>query len=82
MRHMKHGEDAEEVVQDVLMNVGALRSGAALSSWIYCIISNSAMSRLPAAGADRRTRRNSSQDPGVDTPTRREAAEGHAARGG
>jgi RNA polymerase sigma-70 factor, ECF subfamily len=50
LRHMKNREDAEEVVQDVLMKVyrkvGAFRGDAALSSWIYRITFNTAMSRL------------------------------------
>jgi RNA polymerase sigma-70 factor, ECF subfamily len=49
-RHMKNREDAEEVAQDVLMKVyrkvGAFRGDAALSSWIYRITFNTAMSRL------------------------------------
>ena len=50
MRHMKNREDAEEVTQDVLMKVyrkvDAFRGDAALSSWIYRITFNTAMSRL------------------------------------
>src|SRR5580765_6361342 len=49
-RYMKNREDAEEVVQDVLMKVyrkvDAFRGDAALSSWIYRITFNTAMSRL------------------------------------
>jgi RNA polymerase sigma-70 factor (ECF subfamily) len=49
-RHLKNREDAEEVTQDVLMKVyrkvGAFRGDAALSSWIYRITFNTAMSRL------------------------------------
>jgi RNA polymerase sigma-70 factor, ECF subfamily len=49
-RYMKNWEDAEEVVQDVLMKVhrkiDAFRGDAALSSWIYRITFNTAMSRL------------------------------------
>jgi RNA polymerase sigma-70 factor, ECF subfamily len=52
-RHMKNREDAEEVAQDVLMKVyrkvGAFRGDAALSSWIYRITFNTAMSRLRTA---------------------------------
>lgn len=55
MRHMRNREDAEEVTQDVLLKVyrkvGAFRGDAALSSWIYRITFNTAMSRL------RRTKR-------------------------
>lgn len=49
-RQMKNREDAEEVTQDVLLKVyrkiGAFRGDAALSSWIYRITFNTAMSRL------------------------------------
>ena len=49
-RYMKNWEDAEEVTQDVLMKVhrkiAAFRGDAALSSWIYRITFNTAMSRL------------------------------------
>jgi RNA polymerase sigma-70 factor, ECF subfamily len=52
LRHMKNQEDAEEVAQDVLMKVyrkvSAFRGDAALSSWIYRITFNTAMSRLRA----------------------------------
>jgi RNA polymerase sigma-70 factor (ECF subfamily) len=50
MRHMRNREDAEEVTQDVLLKVhqkiGLFRGDAALSSWIYRITFNTAMSRL------------------------------------
>ena len=50
LRQMKNREDAEEVTQDVLLKVyrkvGAFRGDAALSSWIYRITFNTAMSRL------------------------------------
>jgi RNA polymerase sigma-70 factor (ECF subfamily) len=50
MRYMKNHEDAEEVTQDVLLKVhrkiDAFRGDAALSSWIYRITFNTAMSRL------------------------------------
>ena len=49
-RYLKNKEDAEEITQDVLFkvhrNVGAFRGDAALSSWIYRITFNAAMSRL------------------------------------
>jgi RNA polymerase sigma-70 factor (ECF subfamily) len=49
-RYMKNREDAEEIAQDVLMRVfkkiDAFRGDAALSSWIYRITFNTAMSRL------------------------------------
>src|ERR1043165_9580574 len=50
LRQMKNPEDAEEVTQDVLMKVyrkiDAFRGDSALSSWIYRITFNTAMSRL------------------------------------
>ena len=49
-RYMKNREDAEEVTQDVLLRVfrkiDAFRGDAALSSWLYRITFNTAMSRL------------------------------------
>lgn len=49
-RYMKNWEDAEEVAQDVMMKVirriDAFRGDSALSSWIYRITFNTAMSRL------------------------------------
>jgi RNA polymerase sigma-70 factor (ECF subfamily) len=52
-RYLKNWEDAEEVAQDVLMKVyrkiEAFRGDAALSSWIYRITFNTAMSRLRTA---------------------------------
>ncbi len=50
MRHVKNEEDADEVVQDVLLkvcrNIDSFRGDSALSSWIYRITFNTAMSRL------------------------------------
>src|SRR5438128_1154022 len=52
-RYLRNKEDAEEVTQDVLYkvyrNVGAFRGDAALSSWIYRITFNAAMSRMRTA---------------------------------
>jgi RNA polymerase sigma-70 factor (ECF subfamily) len=52
-RYLKNWEDAEEVTQDVLLKVfrkiAAFRGDAALSSWIYRITFNAAMSRLRSA---------------------------------
>ena len=52
-RYLRNQEDAEEVTQDVLFKVyrkvGAFRGDAALSSWIYRITFNAAMSRLRSA---------------------------------
>ena len=49
-RYLRNREDAEEVAQDVLLKVSqkidAFRGDAALSSWIYRITFNAAMSRL------------------------------------
>lgn len=50
LRYMKNWEDAEEVAQDVMMKVARridlFRGDSALSSWIYRITFNTAMSRL------------------------------------
>jgi RNA polymerase sigma-70 factor, ECF subfamily len=52
-RYLRNKEDAEEVTQDVLYkvyrNIGAFRGDAALSSWIYRITFNAAMSRVRTA---------------------------------
>ena len=52
-RYVRNREDAEEVTQDVLFKVfrkiGAFRGDAALSSWIFRITFNTAMSRLRTA---------------------------------
>jgi RNA polymerase sigma-70 factor (ECF subfamily) len=52
-RYLRNREDAEEATQDVLYKVyrkvGAFRGDAALSSWIYRITFNTAMSRLRTA---------------------------------
>lgn len=49
-RYLRNREDAQEVAQDVLLKVyqkiEAFRGDAALSSWIYRITFNAAMSRL------------------------------------
>ena len=49
-RYMRNHEDAEEVVQDVLLKVfrkiELFRGDSALSSWVYRITFNTAMSRL------------------------------------
>jgi len=56
-RYLRNKEDAQEVVQDVLYkvyrNVGEFRGEAALSSWIYRITFNAAMSRLRSASYQR-----------------------------
>jgi len=57
-RYLRNKEDAEEVAQDVLVKihrkVGEFRGDAALSSWIFRITFNAAMSRL-RSGAYQRT---------------------------
>src|SRR5947208_16142016 len=82
-RYLHNREDAEEVTQDVLYKVyrkvGAFRGDAALSSWIYRITFNAAMSRLrtsryqrsqdeerPSGGGDRDE---------LDAPARRDVAD-------
>jgi len=56
-RYLRNREDAEEVTQDVLLKVsrkvGAFRGDAALSSWIYRITFNAAMSRMRTASYHR-----------------------------
>ena len=53
LRYMKNPEDAEEVTQDVLLRVhqkvDAFRGDSALSTWIYRVTFNAAMSRLRSA---------------------------------
>ena len=57
-RHLRNHEDAEEVAQDVLLKVfrkiDLFRGDSALSSWIYRITFNAAMSRLRRTKASRR----------------------------
>src|SRR5436190_13132278 len=56
-RYLKNREDAEEVAQDVLFKVhrkvGEFRGDSALSSWIYRITFNAAMSRLRSGSYQR-----------------------------
>lgn len=81
-RYLRNREDAEEVAQDVLFKVyrkvGEFRGDAALSSWIYRITFNTAMSRLRTA----RHQRQQAEEPqlmssdGEPQPTpRREVAD-------
>ena len=67
MRYLKNWEDAEEVAQDVLLKVSrridAFRGDSALSSWIYRITFNTAMSRL------RRMRHPTRQPVPADVPS-------------
>ena len=57
LRYLRNHEDAEEVVQDVLLKVfhkiDSFRGDAALSSWIYRITFNTAMSRMRSLKATR-----------------------------
>jgi RNA polymerase sigma-70 factor (ECF subfamily) len=68
-RYLKNWEDAEEVAQDVLLKVyrkiEAFRGDAALSSWIYRITFNTAMSRL-RSGRFNRNAEVQSPDASVD----------------
>ena len=82
-RYVKNREDAEEVAQDVLLKVvtkiHAFRGDAALSSWIYRITFNTAMSRLRSAKAARvgEAREDSLDAPGAngELPGGRELAD-------
>ena len=57
LRHVRNEDDADEVVQDVLLkvcqNIDSFRGDSALSSWIYRITFNTSMSRLRSAKAAR-----------------------------
>ncbi len=85
LRHMKNREDAEEVTQDVLLKVSRkidkFRGDAALSSWIYRITFNTAMSRLRthraqrAAEAERDRALGAHPQDSVEHPTPRQAAD-------
>jgi RNA polymerase sigma-70 factor, ECF subfamily len=80
-RYLRNKEDAEEVVQDVLYkvyrNVGEFRGDAALSSWIYRITFNAAMSRLRSASYQRMqdARRSDAADGDDKTAPRSEPAD-------
>jgi RNA polymerase sigma-70 factor, ECF subfamily len=73
-RYVKNWEDAEEVTQDVLMKVfrkiDAFRGDAALSSWIYRITFNTAMSRLRTGRAARMTEMHQVETTGGEGPDR------------
>src|SRR5215217_6818538 len=81
--YLRNKEDAEEITQDVLYkvyrNVGSFRGDAALSSWIYRITFNTAMSRARTAtyqrtqDEERRARRADESEGG--TPVPREPAD-------
>jgi RNA polymerase sigma-70 factor, ECF subfamily len=81
-RYLRNKEDAEEVTQDVLFKVyrkvGSFRGDAALSSWIYRITFNAAMSRLRTATFQRSQeddRHMSSEDGDLSTPARADVAD-------
>jgi RNA polymerase sigma-70 factor (ECF subfamily) len=81
-RYLRNREDAEEVTQDVLFKVyrkvGAFRGDAALSSWIYRITFNAAMSRLRTARYQRaldEERQTSSNDGETIQPARTDVAD-------
>jgi RNA polymerase sigma-70 factor (ECF subfamily) len=66
-RYLRNKEDAEEVTQDVLYKVyrkvGEFRGDAALSSWIYRITFNTAMSRLRSGPYQRSRVEGSASEP-------------------
>src|SRR5665647_46519 len=75
-RYLRNKEDAEEITQDVLFKVyrkvDAFRGDAQLSSWIYRITFNAAMSRLRTARYQRaqaEDRRSASADGGEQRPS-------------
>jgi RNA polymerase sigma-70 factor, ECF subfamily len=76
-RYLRNREDAEEVTQDVLFKVyrkvDAFRGDAALSSWIYRITFNAAMSRLRTAKYQR-SQDESAQQTSQDGDGSREAS--------
>jgi RNA polymerase sigma-70 factor (ECF subfamily) len=81
-RYLRNKEDAEEVTQDVLFKVyrkvGSFRGDAALSSWIYRITFNAAMSRLRTAQYQRSQeddRQLASDDADSTRPVRSEVAD-------
>ena len=76
-RYLRNKEDAEEVTQDVLFKVyrkvGEFRGDAALSSWIYRITFNAAMSRLRTAQYQR-TQAEDRREAAIDTDAMGEPA--------
>ena len=78
-RYLRNKEDAEEITQDVLFKVyrkvDAFRGDAQLSSWIYRITFNAAMSRLRTARyqraqADDRRAAAATEEDGSSAPSR------------
>jgi len=78
-RYLRNWEDAEEVTQDVLLKVvrkiDAFRGDAALSSWIYRITFNTAMSRLRTHRHARPQEVNQADLDAIRQPGRREPRE-------
>jgi RNA polymerase sigma-70 factor (ECF subfamily) len=74
LRYVKNWEDAEEVTQDVLLKVhrkiDLFRGDAALSSWIYRITFNTAMSRLRSSKAHRQTEVQAPEGNSAEQPDR------------
>ena len=85
-RYLKNAEDAEELSQDVLFKavdkIGEFRGDSALSSWLYRITFNAAMSRLrqltrrPRGGGVRRYRAGRCERRDVDQRCARSAGAG------
>ena len=82
-RYLRNKEDAEEVTQDVLFNVyrkvGDFRGDAALSSWIYRITFNAAMSRMRTTtyqrSRDEERQSALAEHDELDMPARRDVAD-------
>src|SRR4051812_11401677 len=78
-RYLKNREDAEEVAQDVLLKVSqkidAFRGDSALSSWIYRITFNAAMSRLREFKQNLPVAPDLAHDNDVEQPIRREVVD-------
>jgi|SRR4051812_11434287 len=78
-RYLKNREDAEEVAQDVLLKVyhkiDAFRGDSALSSWIYRITFNAAMSRLREFKQNLPEAPETSRDNDAAQPIRREVVD-------
>src|SRR5262245_1635857 len=74
LRYVKNWEDAEEVTQDVLLKVhrkiDLFRGDAALSSWIYRITFNTAMSRLRSARVNKQIEVHAPESSSGDQPER------------
>lgn len=79
-RYLRNREDAEEVAQDVLLKVhqkiDAFRGDAALSSWIYRITFNAAMSRLREFKQNLPSATDNASDEETGRPLKREVTDG------